>query len=153
MHTYRLIASLWVVLQLSCGLVGRIEELGSLCTDGEDNDGDGTTDCEEITCFFNDACRCGNGLPQPEEECDFGPLNSDTDPDLCRTDCTLPHCGDAVQDSFEFCDDGNTQSNDGCSESCEEEYCGDGVVNGQVEQCDDGNLKSGDACDELCQLE
>jgi cysteine-rich repeat protein len=146
-------ALLSVLCMQGCALVGQIEELGALCADGEDNDGDEITDCEELTCFFHEACRCGNGLTEEGEECDFGPFNSDTEADRCRTDCSLPTCGDSIVDSFEECDDLNAVPNDGCSELCLVEYCGDGVVNNGQEQCDDGNQQSGDTCSESCVAE
>lgn len=37
---------------------------------------------------------------------------------LCRTNCTIPRCGDGVFDAGEVCDDGNTVSGDGCSSDC-----------------------------------
>ena len=36
----------------------------------------------------------------------------------CRTDCTVPTCGDGRFDAGEVCDDGNTVSGDGCSSDC-----------------------------------
>ncbi len=39
-------------------------------------------------------------------------------PAQCRTNCTMPYCGDGVLDGGEVCDDGNTLSGDGCSASC-----------------------------------
>ncbi len=36
----------------------------------------------------------------------------------CRTDCTIPFCGDGVVDGGEACDDGNTQGGDGCAADC-----------------------------------
>ena len=47
---------------------------------------------------------CGDGLVEADELCDDATANSDTEPDACRTDCTLPHCGDGVLDSSEQCD-------------------------------------------------
>ena len=44
---------------------------------------------------------CGDGVRQGVEECDEGASNSDTMPDACRTDCTLPRCGDGALDSGE----------------------------------------------------
>src|SRR6185436_16742974 len=35
----------------------------------------------------------------PGEECDDGAANSDTTADACRTNCTLPRCGDGVPDT------------------------------------------------------
>lgn len=36
----------------------------------------------------------------------------------CRTDCTVPTCGDGRFDAGEVCDDGNTVGGDGCSADC-----------------------------------
>jgi cysteine-rich repeat protein len=64
-----------------------------------------------------------------------------------------PYCGDGDQTLDEECDDGNEASGDGCSASCHQEYCGDGVTNDVAETCDDGNTVSGDGCTATCQLE
>ena len=67
-----------------------------------------------------------------------------------------PACGDGVLDTGEQCDDGNTNSGDGCSATCTIEtapaVCGDGVPAG-TEQCDDGNTTSGDGCSSTCKTE
>lgn len=39
-------------------------------------------------------------------------------PSACRLDCTIPRCGDGILDGGEACDDGNTESGDGCSADC-----------------------------------
>jgi cysteine-rich repeat protein len=39
-------------------------------------------------------------------------------PSKCRTDCTVPTCGDGILDAGEVCDDGNTTGGDGCSADC-----------------------------------
>jgi cysteine-rich repeat protein len=102
---------------------------------------------------------CGDGtLVGICEECDDGAANSDTTPDACRTDCTLPLCGDGVADvgHGETCDDGNDDRCDGCTPDCQVEVglvCGDGASTpGCGEACDDGNLVAGDGCDQ-CTLE
>jgi cysteine-rich repeat protein len=96
---------------------------------------------------------CGNGLPDPDEECDFGAANSDTRPNRCRTTCLAPSCGDGVVDEDEDCDDGNLADGDGCDADCfDEDDCGNGVVEAD-EECDDGNLADGDGCDADCFVE
>ena len=78
-------------------------------------DGDlGTPGAPNPTC-----AACGDGVPQPPEECDDGPANSDTAPDACRADCTLHRCGDGVIDGAEGCDDGGTVPGDGCAADCQ----------------------------------
>ena len=49
-----------------------------------------------------------------------------------------PVCGDGVVEGDEVCDDGNTESNDGCREDClGVEVCGDGLVDPAAgEHCD-----------------
>jgi cysteine-rich repeat protein len=39
-------------------------------------------------------------------------------PSMCRTDCTVPACGDGTLDGGESCDDGNTRGGDGCAADC-----------------------------------
>src|SRR5690606_4693628 len=87
----------------------------------------------------------------------------------CVGDECGPYCGDGRIDTDleEECDDGNSQSGDGCSADCKVEpgwtgekpgvrskatACGDGIVAGD-EQCDDGNTLDGDGCSASCLLE
>ena len=58
---------------------------------------------------------CGDGeINQPEEECDDGASNSNTQANACRENCILPSCGDNVLDDLtEECDDGNFWNQDG----------------------------------------
>ncbi|MGH7960742.1 MAG: DUF4215 domain-containing protein, partial [Candidatus Binatia bacterium] len=63
-------------------------------------------------------------------------------------------CGNEQLEIGEECDDGNTTSLDGCSASCQEEVCGDGVTQRELgEECDDGNTVDGDGCSASCQVE
>ena len=66
-------------------------------------------------------------------------------------------CGNAILETGETCDDGNTVSGDGCSATCQIEggggaICGNGVWE-TGETCDDGNTVSGDGCSATCQIE
>ncbi len=75
-------------------------------------------------------------------------------------------CGNASKGGLEQCDDGNTQSGDGCSSACMIEsgwscvgarsictrQCGNGVQD-TGEACDDQNTQSGDGCSASCALE
>ncbi|GMV40003.1 MAG: hypothetical protein AMXMBFR64_17190 [Myxococcales bacterium] len=101
----------------------------------------------------NDQCGgCGNGVKEPGEGCDAGPLNSDTVKDACRLTCELPWCGDGVVDTGEECDEGVGNSDvlaGVCRTSCELPGCGDGVTD-PAEFCDDGNLSPGDGCEPDC---
>jgi cysteine-rich repeat protein len=75
-------------------------------------------------------------------------------------------CGDGIIERAEGCDDGNTESGDGCSASCQIEanwvcpeegkpcenmaVCGNGTLTSD-ETCDDGNTEDGDGCSANCQ--
>jgi len=92
-----------------------------------------------------DGPSCGDGIIDPDEECDDGDLNSDTDPDACRTDCTLPFCGDGVIDSGEECDDGDANSDTepgACRTDCT--LPDDCVTDAD---CDNGDACTTDVCD------
>lgn len=154
-----------------------------ICGDGVIDTGeacdppDGTT-CDAFCGIISQTC--GDANVDPGEECDDGADNSDTEPDACRTDCTLPICGDGVTDTGEECDDGTGNSDtdpDACRVDCVLPFCGDGVTDGG-EQCDppddsitcDSNCMStlcgngvidpgeecdppdGNTCDELCMI-
>lgn len=97
---------------------------------------------------------CGDGILDPDEECDDGELNSDVEPDVCRTDCANHWCGDGVVDvgALERCDDGNNVSFDGCAADCSsDESCGNNVLDETLgEACDDGNNVSLDGCAADC---
>jgi cysteine-rich repeat protein len=55
-------------------------------------------------------------------------------------------CGDGATSGVEECDDGGTVDGDGCSSTCQFEFCGDGVVQpGLGEQCD-GAVPVSDTC-------
>ncbi len=87
---------------------------------------------------------CGNGVLDPGEECDEGSDNSNVPNASCRPDCKERRCGDGVLDGLfgEVCDDGNTQSGDGCSADCKStEFCGNGIVD-DGEECDEGSDNS-----------
>lgn len=114
-----------------CGDDGDCDE-GEICSDDKKCIADPGTqpectennDCDEGEICNDDneceavAATCGDGELDEGEECDDGDANSDTEPDACRTNCTLPSCGDGVVDDGEACDDGPDGS-DTCSTTCE----------------------------------
>ena len=65
---------------------------------------------------------------------------------------TTPVCGNQVTEAGETCDDGNTESDDGCSSVCQLEYCGNGCLENE-EECDDNNRVNGDGCTIICTIE
>src|SRR5690606_9452600 len=115
-------------------------------------------DCTEPACgdgFHNPVALVADG--GHAEECDDGPLNSDTTPDACRTNCLLPFCGDAVTDpdSGEQCDSAGVNIAT-CDFDCTFPVCGDGLANAAAgEQCDedldgDGIADNTADCDRDC---
>jgi cysteine-rich repeat protein len=103
---------------------------------------------------------CGDGIIQAElgEECDDGDRDSCETDSTCDRNCTLQGCGNGVacEDTVtpansEECDDGDSETGDGCNELCEAEYCGDGVQQTALgEECDDANQLDGDGCSSEC---
>ncbi len=56
---------------------------------------------------------CGDGVIDPDEECDLGELNADTA--ACTSTCRVAVCGDGlVHAGVELCDDANEDPSDGC---------------------------------------
>ena len=112
--------------------------------------GNGDLQCTPDCTLDRSGCTCGNGAVDPGEECDYGRDNSDTEPNACRTNCTVAHCGDGVTDLGEECDDGPQNSDsepDACRTNCITHYCGDGVADSD-EDCDDANNNPLDGCDQ-----
>ncbi|MEC9071260.1 MAG: right-handed parallel beta-helix repeat-containing protein, partial [Myxococcota bacterium] len=73
------------------------------------------------------------------EACQHGPSTSELSPNVSAEDF-VQICGDGDLDPGEACDDGNVNNGDGCSALCQEELCGDGIVQeGLGEQCDGEN--------------
>jgi len=99
-------------------------------------DDDSTTGDDDSTTGDDDdstADPCGDGAPDPGEDCDEGLDNGTTDCG-CQLDCTLPEPGTA-------CDDGDPCTGDG---QCD----GAGVCDaGAPVDCDDGDPCTVDSCD------
>jgi cysteine-rich repeat protein len=117
------------------------EDANNNCNDVLDNDADCARDDADVDCTGSAEDEiCDDGLDN-----DFDELIDGEDPDCC---------GDGVVTAPEECDDGNTWSCDGCSETCEQEYCGDGKQCLALgEECDDGNMASCDGCSGACEEE
>src|SRR6185503_1910237 len=104
---------------------------------------------------------CGDGNPDPGEECDDGNTVSC---DGCSSVCRIETCGNDRIDCidrgpgdvpiFEACDDGNTTSGDTCHGDCSrlDNVCGDSHVD-SAEECDTGDTTACDGCSATCQSE
>jgi len=175
-----------------CG--NSLKTASEACDDGNTEGGDGCSGQCIIECgYVCDAsaphmCRtvCGDGDRALVELCDDGnTMGGDGCDHLCVVEpgwqCPITSscgpnanacaaiCGDGKKIvSSEGCDDGNTASGDGCSDTCgiecgyvcdasapqlcEATRCGDGLLAGD-EWCDDGNTASGDGCSSGCLYE
>jgi cysteine-rich repeat protein len=72
--------------------------------------------------------------------------DGDGDPGDGDGDGPEPICGNAIVETGEACDDGNTIETDDCTTACEAASCGDGFLHEDDEVCDDGNMDNTDAC-------
>ncbi|MCA9577157.1 MAG: DUF4215 domain-containing protein [Myxococcales bacterium] len=122
---------------------------GAFCAVGLTTCGDMSTCLPRAGDGCNASCIvefCGDGVLQVAigEECELGDANCE--------DCRLNVCGDGTTTGTEECDDGDMMSGDGCSATCEIEFCGDSLTNNNTEQCDDGNTDALDACNNSCVL-
>ncbi len=121
-----------------------------------------TTECGGVICPTSKVCHLPLELCLVPEQlttcvslddgdsCSFpGAVNG-----KCKTEiCHSTVCGNSTIDFAEVCDDGNTESGDGCSADCRsDESCGNGILDAPREQCDDGNGEDGDGCQASCLL-
>lgn len=149
---------------------------GETCQDYGYDNGDlyCTSSCEiDLSDCFDDIC--GDGEATGTEECDWddfkgldctdfnydsGDLYCTDNCEIDLSDCYDDLCGNNTIDvsEGEECDDGNHESDDGCSAACLDEYCGDGITNfdpdsGYMDECDDGEDNSNtapNACRQDC---
>jgi fibro-slime domain-containing protein len=170
------------------------------CDDGNTAPGDGCTGRCTLEPFYRcpvpgEACEttivCGDLEVIGDESCDDGNTVAG---DGCAADCKTVEpgylcptdgglgglceeaaeevCGDALVSFGEFCDDGNSNPDDGCTDVCEVTpgydcpnpgmlcvriaWCGDGDLSpSNGEQCDDGEDPpvGGDGCSTQCVIE
>ena len=129
---------------------------GEVCDDGNISNGDGcSSDCTTNV-------LCGNGVIDPNEECD-----ADADSPACDGDCTFIMCGDSHvnMESGEGCDtgEGNPNTPECNGRLCTKSDCGDSYYNpisgeacdtgGDSQACNgNGNGDSTNNIDSKCQI-
>jgi cysteine-rich repeat protein len=136
-----------------------------ICGDGHvtlGEDCDAASGCSDA-CTVQPGFTCTGGVGE-HSVCSCAPGMQDYD---MNDTCSPLGCGDGGIDGDEACDDGDTSSGDGCSDSCTIESgweclgepslcttdCGDGVITVGLEECDDGLAFGGDGCSENCVIE
>jgi cysteine-rich repeat protein len=112
-----------------------VRDVSEACDDGNTLPGDGCSG----NCLSTEIC--GNNIVDIGEKCDDGPA-----PGGCNDDCQGgTGCGDGAIDrdgsgnALEECDDGNTNNQDDCTNQCNLNSCGDGIIQtsgARTEQCD-----------------
>ncbi len=121
--------------------------VGTNTTTGTTDTGETDTDTSSTTGPMG---VCGDGVIDPEEECDDGPGNGDNA--TCHTDCRIDVCGDSQVGPGEGCDNGPDNGDmNACTSQCVAAVCGDGLM-GPGEGCDDGNMEDADECTNVCAL-
>jgi hypothetical protein len=78
-------------LSMAVGLAGGCNEEETNCTDGVDNDGDGTIDCSDSDCYDTVACNTADAYGVPFEENCSDNLDNDGDGTI---DCDDSDCND-----------------------------------------------------------
>lgn len=142
---------------LDCGLKLRCEAgfCGGRQSDTtEGSTTDPTTSMDATT--SDPTSECGNGVvDEPDEVCE--PMTPNQNDALCDRDCSLPLCGDGIENplaaAIEVCDasqnDGAVDAED-CDIDCSPVVCGDNHYNVVAEPCDDGNADDFDGCTVNC---
>ena len=151
----------------SCG--NGVIEANESCDDGNTSAGDGcdSSCAKELGQSCMNSTECGSGncdgtvnqcVCDEDIDCQMGQsCNLGANPHAC-----VPFgCGNAVIETGEGCDDGNTSPGDGCDSSCRKELggmcmdgmeCGSGNCDGTVNQCvcdKDTDCLSDEVCDTM----
>lgn len=92
---------------------------------------------------------CGNGVLDPGEACDEGPIGGPACSSRCDPLGRAGDGGDLPSSDDVTGDAGNAVGGDDCGADCTSNRCGDGELS-QIEGCDDGNTDSGDGCSAEC---
>jgi len=113
-----------------CQTVGQCNPDTGACEYAAKPDG---TPCDDASlCTQVDACQGGLCASEsvvscpPAPHCTIQPACVPAT-GLCSEPAGCAICGNGALELGEECDDGNTRSADGCSASCQHEYCGDGA--------------------------
>ncbi len=123
--------------------------------------------------LLSSACAMGAGSEENSTSQQSDASNDPSNAESGKNDLSWlpapPNCGNGELTRDEACDDGNTESGDGCLANCMQvepgfscvppgapchrvARCGDGV-SVVPELCDDGNRTAGDGCSETCKIE
>jgi cysteine-rich repeat protein len=124
------------------GLVACVDSNATQCADGRVCPGGTICDVEHSLCIVEEQRHTCDGASDGTN-CQFGSQIGVCDLGVCL----VGSCGNGDLGPNEVCDDGNTESGDGCRGDCKKiEMCGDGELD-EDEDCDDANENAADGCD------
>lgn len=124
-------------------LCGCLESAAHVCEDGRICPP--STACSALGCVLPEQVTACEGKAEGDS-CSYSGV---PDGHCVEGVCVSFLCGNGIteEDQGEVCDDGNTDSGDGCRADCRKvEECGDALVD-EGESCDDGNENAADGCD------
>jgi cysteine-rich repeat protein len=106
------------------------------------NEGVCSEDCGVSPCNNNGVCEPSDG-----ENCSCADCEGKQDGCIAGLVCLGGQCrgggicGNGILEMGEDCDDGNNADGDGCDKNCKREFCGDGIVQPELndEVCDNGS--------------
>ncbi len=103
--------------------------------------------CGDSICNDGSSATCEPNGPTRDMKCLNNVFTGNLTNGRCRATgnyaCT--YCGDGTKQSGagEQCDDGNGANGDGCSTSCQTEFCGDGIFQPNIDGTCDYNVNQG----------
>lgn len=118
-------------------IAGDVNKVGYACVIGQDCGVNGVCSPTPVQTTRTKTCNDDGASGQ---RCNWNSANWRNI--ACRASV---NCGNGIVESGEQCDDGNTNTNDSCTNVCTKNTCGDGYINVGVEDCDEGS-ENGKSC-------
>jgi cysteine-rich repeat protein len=115
----------------ACHAAGVCDQTSGSCSNP--NQPEGTACNDNNLCTRQDTCVAGTCVGSNPLSCPSMPnclIQGSCAPEtgMCSEPSLCSECGNGNTEFNETCDDGNTVPGDGCSSTCQQEVCGDGIV-------------------------